>query len=73
MGFGPDAIGDILAYMNSTGCIDGGLSALLRTIKRDRTWEVVCLHPENPIWHESRRMLQYCTAAPFRFSMLVFG
>ena len=65
LGLCPHSIGVILAYMNSTGCTAGGLSALIRTIKRDRTCELVCLHPENPILHESGRMLQHCNAVWF--------
>ena len=37
LGLGPHSIGEILDYMNLTGCSGGGLAALLRKIKRDRT------------------------------------
>ena len=57
LGLGLDFIGEILTYMNSEGCTSGGPSALFRSIKRDRTWELMLLHPENAILHESRRML----------------
>ena len=66
-GLGLESIGDILAYMNSAGCTIGGLCALQRTINRDRTWELVFLHLENVILHESRRMLQQVTATLFWF------
>ena len=45
LGLGLHSIGEIVTQMNIEGCASGGLSALLRSIKRDRTWELVFLHP----------------------------
>ena len=67
VGIDRQSIGDILAYMNSIGCTACGLFALLCAIKRDRTWDLVFLHPEN----QSCMNLDVCynAAALFRFLM----
>ena len=56
LGLYRDQAEEICVYLSSDGATSAGLGKLVRSMKRDRQWKLVFLHPDNPLLHASRSM-----------------
>ena len=53
---GPDQYFKVMSFLRSDKVKVSGLARLCRGLKKDRAWEIIWMHPENSMVHETRSM-----------------